>query len=230
MTAGRSGEREGLSRRRAAHRLFGLALAAGLAMIGRADAEDFTGRAILSDQIFSSGDLENHFFDQLYELRFTRQVTDPFSYLLFLRGERSDGHSTVAGETNALRFTQLEPHAEATYTLPTILLLGRWDMVDSHSQITGAPDDRRRLDHFYGTFAFTPDGFPGFRVLAQRDHASSDTLALDQTRSYLQGEPPGEARPHGGGAPQRVRGRGEWFGPEDRGGAGQPRLRGDTPP
>ncbi|HET7453839.1 MAG TPA: discoidin domain-containing protein [Thermoanaerobaculia bacterium] len=151
-------------------------------------AEDFSGRAILSDQSFSSGDVENRFFDQLYELRFDRRVSDPFSYLAFFRGERSDGHSTVADETSALRFTQLEPHAEASYTLPTIHLFGRWDLVDSHSQITGAPDDRRRLEHLYGTFAFLPDAYPGFRLVAQRDHASSPTVALDQTRTYLQGD------------------------------------------
>jgi hypothetical protein len=188
MTPRHSGEREGLSRRKAATRILGIVLLVGFAMTPRLRAEDFTGRVILSDQLFSSGDVENRFFDQLYEFRFGRQVTDPFSYLLFFRGEQSNGHSTVADETSALRFTQLEPHAEATYTLPTIHLLGRWDLVDSHSQVSGSPDDRRRLEHFYGSFAFVPDGFPGLRLLAQRDHASSDTVALDQTRTYLQGD------------------------------------------
>jgi len=72
-------------------------------------------------------------------------------------------------------------------TLPTINLLGRWDLVDSHSEVSGSPDDRRRLEHLFGTFAFVPDGFPGLHVIAQRDHASSDTSALDQTRTFLQG-------------------------------------------
>jgi len=165
---------------------------ASIAMTVRAGADDFTGRVILSEQDFSSGDVSNRFFDQLYELRFARQVTDPFAYLLFFRGEQSNGHSTVLDDanvshTNALRFTQLEPHAEATYTLPTINLLGRWDLVDSHSEVSGSPDDRRRLEHLFGTFAFVPDGFPGLHVIAQRDHASSDTSALDQTRTFLQG-------------------------------------------
>lgn len=192
MTPRRSGERERLSRKNAGGRFFA-ALLAGLAMTASARAEDFTGRVILSDQSFSSGDVDSRFFDQLYELRFGRQVTDPLNYLLFFRGEQSNGRSTIPDETGALhtgtfRFTQLEPHAEATYTLPTIHLLGRWDLVDSRSHVSGSPDDRRKLEHFYGTFAFVPDGFPGLRLLAQRDHASSGTVALDQTRTYLQGD------------------------------------------
>ncbi|HET9794231.1 MAG TPA: discoidin domain-containing protein, partial [Thermoanaerobaculia bacterium] len=159
----------------------------GLIGSGRGGAEDFSGRAILSDQTYSSGDIGTDVFDQIYELRFGRRVSDPFTYLLFFRGEQSNGHSTVADETSTLRFTQLEPHAEATYTLPTIQLFGRWDLVDSRSKISGSPDDRRQLEHIFSTFSFQPDRLPGFRFLFQRDHASSDTSALDQTRTYLQG-------------------------------------------
>jgi hypothetical protein len=192
MTARISGEREDVPRASTARRLLGLVALAGLVVTAPARAEDFAGRVILSDQSFSSGDLENRFFDQLYELRFGRQVTDPFAYLLFFRGERSDGHSTTpdasgALEKGAFRFTQLEPHAEASYTLPTIQLFGRWDRVESQTDTSGAPEDRRGLEHAYGMFSFLPDGYPGFRVVAQRDHASSDTFALDQTRTYVQG-------------------------------------------
>ena len=189
MTPRRSDEREGLSRGKAGRRLLGVViLAAAGAMSGLAAAEDFSGRAILSDQSFTTGDVSSRVFDQLYEMRFGRQVTDPFTYLLFFRGEQSNGHSTVADQTSDLRFTQLEPHAEATYTLPTIQLLGRWDLVDSKSKISGSPDDRRRLERLFGTFSFVPDGFPGLRFLVQRDHSSSDTSAIDQTRTYLQGD------------------------------------------
>src|SRR5512135_1261855 len=155
MTPRRFDEREGLSRGKAGRRLLGVVvLAAAAAMSGLAAAEDFSGRAILSDQSFTTGDVSSRVFDQLYEMRFGRQVTDPFTYLLFFRGEQSNGHSTVADQTSDLRFTQLEPHAEATYTLPTIQLLGRWDLVDSKSKISGSPDDRRRLERLFGTFSF----------------------------------------------------------------------------
>jgi hypothetical protein len=186
MTPWRPDER-GISRRRAKRRLAGCALAAGLAVISPAAADDFSGRAILSEQEFSSGDIDTSVFDQLYELRFGRQISDPFNYLLFFRGEQSNGNSTVADHTSALRFTQLEPHAEATYTLPTIQLFGRWDLVDSRSKISGSPEDRRKLEHVFATFAFQPDRLPRFHFLAQRDHASSDTSVLDQTRTYFQG-------------------------------------------
>src|ERR1043165_7664142 len=101
MTRRRSGEREGLSRWKAARRIIGICTLAGIGMIASTRAEDLTGRVILSEQSFSSDGIENQFFDQLYELRFTRQVTDPFTYLLFFRGEQANGHSTVEGETNA---------------------------------------------------------------------------------------------------------------------------------
>ncbi len=173
----------------AGRRLLGAALLAGLvSMSARAGAEDFSGRAIVSEQDFSSGDISTRAFDQLYELRFERRVIDPFSYLLFFRGEQADGHSTIGSDTSSLRFRQLEPHAEATYTLPTIQLLGRYDLVDSNSRIGGQPDDRRRLESLFGMFSFLPDALPGVRLLAERTHAYADRSSLDQTQTYLQGD------------------------------------------
>ena len=182
MTRRRPGERKG-----GARCLLGAAFLAGwAAMIGVAAAEDLSGRAILSQQNFTTGDLSTRVFDQLYELRFARRVIDPFAYLVFFRGEQSDGHSTIAGDTRSLRFRQIEPHAEATYTFPTIQLLGRYDLVDSDSRIGGQPSDRRRLEDVFGTFSFVPYDLPGIRVLAERTHSSSDTSALDQTQTDLQ--------------------------------------------
>ena len=156
-------------------------------MSSPAFAQDFSGRAILSDQSFSTRDLSTNEFDQLYELRFGRQVTEPFSYLLFFRGEESDGHSTIGSDTSSLRFRQLEPHGEATYTLPKLQLFGRYDLIDTTSRVDGEEEDRRRLENLFGSFSFVPDDLPAAHAFYQRTRTHDALSSIDQTQTYLQG-------------------------------------------
>lgn len=184
MTRRRPGERIGNTRGTA--RIAAIVLFAGLQAMNAKAQQDLTGRAILSDQNYTSGDLATSAFDQLYELRFRRQVTEPLSYLLFFRAEQSTGHSTIASDSTSLRFLQLEPHAEASYVLPKLQLLGRYDLIDTRSRVDGNPEDKRRLESLFGSFGFQPDDLPGVNVQFQKTALHSDTSRIDQTQTYLQ--------------------------------------------
>jgi len=183
MTRRRPDERNGNTRKTA--RCLGAALMGLVAM--SANAQGLSGRVILSDQNYSTDDLSSRLFDQLYEMRFARSVSDRISYLLFFRGEESDGHSKVGTESSSARFLQLEPHAEATYTLPTIQLLGRYDLIATSSKIDGGAEDRRRLENLFGSFSFRPDDLPGAHVSVQQTAVHDARASIDQTQTYVQG-------------------------------------------
>jgi hypothetical protein len=181
--------------------LVSAALAGASLVRGNAAAQqDLRGDAIISYQLFGSDQLDSKGLHQIYDVNYQRNLTDPLRLRLSFRGEGNNGSTEIGLATTKLKFWQLQPGGEVSYTLPTIQLHGTYDLYDRRASVDDQQEDRNKLQRITGGISWTPDGLPSFNVFTdqrqQRDvlagiseDDSSTVQSLSWTRpTFMVGE------------------------------------------
>ena len=151
-----------------------------------AGAGDLSGRAILSYQTYDSPAYLSDDFNQLYELRLERQITQPFRLRLSLRAEDSRGNTDFTEGPARHRSTQLQPGAELLYSIPKFETQLLYDRIGSSSGLDQPASDRT-LTRQLGRLTWLPDGLPHLTLYTEKRGTEEPAGGVNQTEAWDEG-------------------------------------------
>ncbi|HVO09257.1 MAG TPA: hypothetical protein VMX54_00775 [Vicinamibacteria bacterium] len=151
-----------------------------------AAAGDLSGRAILSYQTYDAPEYDSDGFNQLYELRLERQITQPFRLRLSVRAEDARGDTDFGRGPVQLRSTQLQPGAELLYSVPKFEGQLLYDRIGYNSG-PGVPASDRTLTRQLARLLWTPDALPHFSLTSEKRGTEDPSALVDQTETRDEG-------------------------------------------
>lgn len=137
-----------------------------------------TGRAIFSYQMFGSEDLDSRGFHQIYDLDYQRNVTEPFRLRLSFRGEGTNGSQETSSFETSNSIWQLRPLGELTYSLPALVLRGRYELFQTRAS-TDSRDARQQTERIRADLSWTPEDLPALSLYGERRKDVDHQAGLD---------------------------------------------------
>jgi hypothetical protein len=129
----------------------------------RAIAQDFTGRAILSYQLFSDDAIDSNAFLQTYDADFHRDLSDNMRLRLSFRAQGNNRRTEFPLFEQKTNYWRLQPSGEFDYLLPRLQVIGRYDLYETTSKIAEL-DWRQRNQRITESLFWFPDSLPSFSL------------------------------------------------------------------
>ncbi len=147
--------------------------------------QDLTGRAILGYTFFGDPSFSTDGFNQLYEVGYQRQVSEPLRFRLFFRGLGNRGMQDFAGSQTQSSYWQLQPLAEVYYILPFFSIVGRYDYSTELSHYGDQPQSTRMDQRAFETLNWAPEALPSVLLHGEQYRDTESSASIDEAQSLV---------------------------------------------
>lgn len=171
--------------RRGGVRILAIAILLGVsASVARAQ-QDLGADAILSYRFFSTDGTSANGFNQIYDVSYQRQLSDPLRIQLFFRGEGNNATQTMSLTESKSSFWRLQPFVEVDYNLPQLQFVGRYESVGINSHFSDAVGRNQYTQRGMETLNWLPDRLPSLMLHGEQFSNQDPMAGLDQTQSLV---------------------------------------------
>jgi hypothetical protein len=172
--------------RRGSVRILAIALLLGVGgATARAQQHDLGADAILSYRFFGTEGSSSNGFNQIYDVSYQRQLSDPLHIRLFFRGEGNNANQTFSLVESQSSFWQLQPFVEVDYTLPQIQFIGRYEAVGINSHFSDNVGRKQYVQRGWQTLNWLPLGLPSLTIHGEQFSNTDPTADIDQSQSLV---------------------------------------------